>query len=415
MPSVRLPDAIAPLREREFRLLFSGQAVSLIGDNLAPIALAFAILDAGGSATDVGLVYSSNIIARLAFILVGGVMADRLSRHRVMLAADALRAVSSGVLAFAVMAGDAPLGLYIAMVAAHGIGAAFFDPASTGLVPQTVSAPLLQSANALLGIAHSAGSVLGPAAGGAVIALAGPGAALATDAGTFVVSACALLAMHPPDHDRGGAKSGFVAELAEGWSEFRARTWVWVIVLQYAVWHMLVLGPFMVLGAVVSRDSLGGAAAWAIILAASGLGELGGGLLALRLRPRWPLRAATWAGLLWTPQVALLALEAPAWLIAVTAFVAGAGMSFVIVVWNTALHEHIPARSLARVSSYDWAGTLVFLPVGFVLAGPAAAALSASTVLWLGVVWSLAAAAVVLAVPSVRAMGRVDYSLSSGA
>ena len=138
--------------------------------------------------------------------------------------------------------------------------------------------------------------MLGPAAGGAVIAFAGPGAALATDAGTFVVSAFALLAMHPPEHDRGAERAGFVAELAEGWSEFRARTWVWVIVLQYAVWHMLVLGPFMVLGAVIARDSLGGAGAWALILAASGLGELGGGLVALRLRPRWPLRAATWAG-----------------------------------------------------------------------------------------------------------------------
>jgi len=137
--------------------------------------------------------------------------------------------------------------------------------------------------------------------------------------------------------------------------------------------------------------------------------------VALRLRPRWPLRAATWAGLLWMPQVALLALEAPAVLIAATAFVAGAGMSFVVVIWNTALHEHIPARALARVSSYDWAGTLVFLPIGFALAGPASAALSASTVLWLGVGWSVISAAVVLAVPSVRAMGRVDYSLSSGA
>ena len=136
-----MPDAIAPLREREFRLLFSGQTVSLIGDNLAPIALAFAILDDGGSATDVGIVYASNIVARVAFILVGGVWADRLSRHRVMLAADALRAVCSGVLAFAVMTGDAPLGLYVAMVAVHGVGAAFFNPASTGLVPQTVSAP----------------------------------------------------------------------------------------------------------------------------------------------------------------------------------------------------------------------------------------------------------------------------------
>jgi predicted MFS family arabinose efflux permease len=412
---VRLPDAIAPLREREFRLLFSGQSVSLVGDNLAPIALAFAILEAGGSATDVGIVYASNIVARVAFVLVGGVWADRLSRRLVMLAADALRALSTGVLAAAVIAGDAPLGLYIAMVAAHGIGAAFFNPASTGLIPQTVSSPMLQRANALMGIAHSAGSVLGPAAGGAVIALAGPGAALATDAGTFVVSAGALLAMRPPEHDRGDIGAGFVADLTEGWSEFRARTWVWVIVLQYAVWHMVVLGPFMVLGAVVARDALGGAAAWAVILAVSGIGELTGGLVALRLRPRWPLRAATWAGLLWTPQVALLALESPVWLIALAAFVAGAGMAFVVVIWNTALHEHIPARALARVSSYDWAGTLVFLPVGFALAGPAAAALSISTVLWLGVAWSVASAAAVLAVPGVRAMGRVDYSLSSGA
>jgi hypothetical protein len=165
---------------------------------------------------------------------------------------------------------------------------------------------------------------------------------------------------------------------------------------------MLVLGPFMVLGAVLARDSLGGAGPWALILAAAGLGELAGGLVALRLRPRWPLRAATWAGLLWTPQVALLALEAPVWVISVAALVAGAGMSFVVVIWNTALQEHVPARTLARVSSYDWAGTLVFLPLGFVLAGPAAAALSTPTVLWLVVGASSTRS---FAVPSVRADG----------
>jgi hypothetical protein len=412
---VRIPDARSPLREREFRLLFAGQSVSLIGDNLAPIALAFAILDRGGSATEVGAVYASNIAARVTFMLVGGVWSDRLSRRRVMLAADTLRAACTSVLAVAVMAGNPPLALFIAMVALHGVGAAFFSPASTGLVPQTVSAPLLQRANALLGIAHSGGTDIGPALGGAVIALAGPGTALATDAATFVVSAAALLAMRPPEHDRGEGGSGFVADLAEGWAEFRARTWVWVIVVQYAVWHMLVLGPFMVLGAVVARDSLGGAAAWAVILAAAGIGELAGGLVALLLRPRWPLRAATWAGLLWTPQVVLLALESPVWLIGLAALVAGAGMAFVVTVWNTALHEHVPARALARVSSYDWAGTLVFLPAGFALAGPAASILSTSAVLWLGAAWSLASAAAVKAVPSVRAMGRVDYSLSSGA
>jgi MFS family permease len=412
---VRIPEAIAPLREREFRLLFCGQSISLIGDNLAPIALAFAILDDGGSATDVGVVYSANILARVAFMLVGGVWADRLSRRRVMLTADAARALCTGVLAGAVIMGAAPLALFVAMMAVHGVGAAFFTPASTGLVPQTVSASLLQQANALLGIAHSGGSVLGPAAGGAVIALSGPGTALAADAGTFVVSAAALLAMRPVEHDRGALGAGFAADLAAGWAEFRARTWVWVIVLQYAVWHMLVLAPFMVLGAVVARDELGGAGAWALILAASGIGELVGGVVALRLRPRWPLRVSTWAGLLWAPQVALLALRAPAWLIGAAALVAGAGMAFALAVWNTALHEHVPARALARVSSYDWAGTLIFLPLGFALAGPAADAVSISTVLWLGVTWSLASAAIVLAVPSVRAMGRVDYSLSSGA
>jgi MFS family permease len=412
---VRLSDAFAPLREREFRLLFCGQSVSLIGDNLAPIALAFAILDEDGSATDVGIVYAANILARVAFMLAGGVWADRLSRRRVMLVADAARAICTGVLAAAVIRGGAPLGLFVAMVAVHGVGAAFFTPASTGLVQQTVSAPLLQRANALLGIAHSGGSVLGPALGGAMIALAGPGAALATDAGTFVVSAAALLAMHPPEHDRGPVDAGFLADMSEGWAEFRGRTWVWVIVLQYAVWHMLVLGPFMVLGAVVARDQLGGAGAWAVILAAAGLGELAGGIVALRLRPRWPLRALTWAGLLWTPQVALLAMHAPAWPIAAAALLAGAGMAFALAIWNTALQEHVPARALARVSSYDWAATLVFLPLGFALAGPAASALSVSTVLWLGIAWSVASAAIVLAVPSVRAMGRVDYSLSSGA
>ena len=412
---MRTPEALAPLREREFRLLFAGRSVSLIGDALAPVALAFAILDAHGSASDVGLVYAANVVARVAFLLVGGVWADRLSRRLVMLTADAMRAAAGGVLAAAVITGHPPLALYIAMVAVHGVGAAFFDPATTGLIPQTVTTPLLQRANALLGLARSGGSVIGPALAGAVIAASGPGTALAVDAATFAVSAATLAPMRPVELERGGSAAGFLAELAHGWSEFRGRTWVWVIALQYAVWHLVVLAPFIVLGAATAKHALGGAGAWALILAASGVGEVAGGLVALRLRPHWPLRAATWAGLLWAPQVALLAMKAPAPLIALVAVPGGAGMAFVAAVWYTALHEHVPAAALARVSAYDWMGSLVFLPIGFAVAGPVAAATSTPAVLWAAVAWMVASTAAVLAVPSVRSMQRVDYGFSSGA
>ena len=172
---MRLPDSFAALREREFRLLFFGQAISWLGTGVVPLALAFAVLDVTGSASDVGFVAAARALPQVLFLLAGGVFADRLPRRAVMIGAGLVRLTSEGLLAALLIAGVADLWEILVLVTVHGAATAFFNPAVTGLVPQTVSPERLQEANALQSASASLGTVLGPALAGVVVATAGPG------------------------------------------------------------------------------------------------------------------------------------------------------------------------------------------------------------------------------------------------
>jgi MFS family permease len=387
------------LRERQFRLLFTGQIISLFGDALTGVALAFAVLDIG-SATDLGYVFAAKTVPLVGFLLIGGVFADRLPRRAVMLVSDVVRFGAQGAVALLVLAHSAHIWEIVILQAISGTASAFFNPASTGLTPLTISPERLQQANALRGLSMASTGIIGAAVSGVLVASIGAGWALAIDASTFAVSAFFLAQLQLPPHVKIAAQS-FLGDLREGWREFASRTWVWVIVLSASIGNMMT-SVFVVLGAVVSKDSLGGAGAWATILAALGVGSLVGGLVSLRVRVSHPLFfGSSLLGFLALP-TALLALHAPVVAIAAGALLAGGGNMIFNALWETALQQHIPAAALSRVSAYDWFGSLAFQPLGLVIAGPAAAGLGVSTTLWVAAAGMVAMALLAVATPSVR-------------
>jgi len=401
MPALaRLPESLDVLRTREFRLLFSGQAVSVLGDRMAVVALAFAVLEIGGSTSDVGLVLAAGAFPLVATVLAGGVVADRASRRAVMVAADLARVASQGAMAVLLITGVAEVWMLALVAGVTGAATGFFSPASTGLLPEVVLAEQLQPANGLRASAVSTGEILGPVAGGVLVAAAGAGWAIAIDAATFAVSAACLAMLRMPT--RVAASPGsFLADLRQGWVAFRSRRWVWTFVAYFAIVNVL-WGAWGVLGPIVAERDLGGAAAWGAILAAMGVGALAGSLLATRVEPRRPLLLAALADGLFALPLAFMAAAASVPLIACGAALSGAGMALAISVWESTLQRHIPGESLSRVSSYDWFGSLAFSPVGLAVWGPIAAVIGVSISLWLAFGLAVFLTLALVSVPDIR-------------
>jgi predicted MFS family arabinose efflux permease len=391
------------LRERNFRLVYGAQVVSLLGDGIIPVALAFAILDLTGSATDLGLVLAARTIPLVACLLAGGVAADRLSRRRVMIAADAARFASQGLLGVLLVTGEAHLWQLALLQAVLGAASGFFNPASTGLIPMVVSDERLQDANALRGFALAVGGVAGPVVAGVLVAVLGPGQALLADAGTYALSAALLARVHVQETRSHAPPESFLADLRAGWREVWSRAWVRSIIGVFSLANVFI-APFFVLGPLVAKRQLGGAAAWAGILAARGAGEVLGALVSLQMRPRRPLLVAVLACLLGSLPTALLATGAPAAVIAVTACAAGAGIMVFNTLWETTLQRHVPPQALSRVSAYDWFGSLTFQPIGFAIVGPLAAGLGMAATLWAAAALQFVLVSALLAVRDVRTL-----------
>jgi MFS family permease len=394
---------LGPLAERDFRLLFLGRTVTFFGSALAPVALAFAVLDLTGSATDLGLVTASFLLPQIVFILIGGIWADRLPRHHVMVASDALSGAAQAATAALLLAGSAEVWQLAVLAAVRGTASAFFFPASQGIVPQVVSAERLQEANALLRLSRNATSIGGAALGGILVAALGPGWALAIDAATYGLGTLFILALHVPRHLHLPERN-FVRELREGWDEFRSRTWLWVIVVQFAFVNACSIGAFTILGAFVADTSLGGPVAWGVILAANGAGLVVGGIVMLRWRPSRPLLVATLGIFPLAAPLLLLAIPASTALIALAAFAAGVGVELFGVLWDTVMQEQIPEEALSRVYSYDMLGSIVFIPLGAALAGPIADQMGVAETLVGAAGITIGATALVLLVPDVRTL-----------
>ncbi|HEX5592123.1 MAG TPA: MFS transporter [Solirubrobacterales bacterium] len=395
------------LDEPAYRRLFLGRTASLIGDGISPVALAFAILDLTGSATDLGIVLALHSLVLIALVLVGGVIADRISPRRAMLGADLTRMISMGLIAVLLLTGAAEIWQLALLYAVDGGATAFFNPASNALVPQIVPASRLQEANALLSFSRWMGKVAGPALAGILLALGSPGSALAIDAATFAVSAACLWGVRAPGLRPEGETHNFLAELRHGWREFSSRSWMVAIILALALSNLIFPGAFLVLGPTVAKESLGGSGSWALIAAAWGVGGLLGGLVALNIRPRRPLLVSESVVLLFALPIFLLAIPSSAAVIAAGALVSGGTVSLAEILYDTTQAQQIPHEALSRVTAYDWLGSLALEPLGLALVGPVAAGLGISTTLWLSAVALTLLQAAVLMVPSVRRLEAV--------
>jgi MFS family permease len=392
-----------PLREREFRLLFAGRTISMVGSAMAPIALAFAVLGLTGSTTDLGLVLAARSVAQIAFLLLGGVWADRLPRHQVMVVSNVVSGASQATLAVLLLSGSARIWELGALAFVNGCSSAFFFPASTGIVPQTVPVSMLQQANATLRLALNATNIAGAAIGGVLVAATSPGWAIAVDAASYGLAAATIGAMKlPPGLRLEG--SSVLAELHEGWRDFWSRTWLWAIVIQFGVVNAVASGALQVLGPVVAKRHLGGAAAWGGVLTAQTVGLVVSGVLMLRWRPRRMLFVATLA--VFPFVLPLLALIGPAPLVIVVAAAFAAGFSIEIfgVLWDTAMQQEIPQEKLSRLSSYDALGSWVLMPLGLAAIGPVASALGTRTTLAACAILIVGATAAVLRSREVRAL-----------
>jgi len=366
-----------------FRRLFAARSISVLGSAIAPVALAFAVLDLpGATASTLGLVLAAQEVPQILFVLLGGVVADRFPRNRVMLSADALAGVAELALGVLFLSGHAQLAALMLLAAINGIASAMFFPAVTGLIPQVVPEHQLQGANGLLRLTTNLARILGTAIAGVLVATVGSGQALLVDGATFVVSALLLAGIHVTSSERTEG-STMLKDLRVGWREFVSRQWVWVIVLCFSVSNMGFVAVFGVLGPVRARTSYDGAASWASILVALSVGMLVGVVVALRIRPRRPMRVAMIVVLLEVLPILLLATAQPVWTVALAAFLSGVSIDVFTVLWDTALQQHVPLEVLSRVSAYDYLGSMVLGPFGLVLAGAAAGLLGLSGALWL--------------------------------
>jgi MFS family permease len=398
----RLGPGLGALAERDFRLLFTATTITTIGDRLAVIALAFAVLDLGG-ATDLGIVLAARQGVSALVLLAGGVISDRLARNLVLVGASFVQGAAQAATAALVLAGHASVVWLVVLQAVYGIGDGLIVPAETGLVPQTVSPARLQQANALQGLTRNVTRVLGPIVGAAIVVAASPGAALAADAVSFALCAVILARIRIAPRVGGPERETFWRELRAGWREFTSRTWLWTAVLLYGLGNFS-WAAWGVLGPVVAKSDLGGAGPWGAILAAGGVGSVVGGFFALRFRPERPLAASVAFSTLPALQFAALASAAPVWVIAAAAFVAGVGLAVHLALWFTVFQQQVPEHAQSRVSSYDALGSFVLIPIGYAVAGPVAAAAGVHVTLWGAGAFELACCLAVLALPSVWAI-----------
>ncbi|MGA5821611.1 MFS transporter [Kitasatospora sp. NPDC094028] len=411
MPTPTPPHPTAPhprrtaWASRNFRIQTAATVVSGLGNAGAPIATAFAVLNAGGGTTEVGYVTAARLLPTVLFLVVGGTLADRLPRHHVMVAANLFSAVSQAVLAALVLAGHARLWQLLLLSAAGGAGYALYSPAAGGMIMQAVPQEHAARAFSVFRMGQNAAQIGGAALGGALTAAVGPGWVLALDALCFL-AASALRFLLEPERAPAPSGGGMLRDLRDGWREFVSRRWLWVIVLQFAVVVACVNAVEAVYGPAVAKDRLGGAGAWGLAMSAYGVGLVVTGLLMVRWRPRRILLVGNWGVFLFGAPALALAVAAPLPVLIAAMFLSGVGVTVFGVNWMVALRQEIPEEAFSRVSAYDELGSLSLAPVGTALAGPAAAALGLSGALWACAVLCLLLGAAVLVDPQVRRLSR---------
>jgi len=389
-----------------FRLYFTARSVAMLGDTMLPVALSAGLLSYGYSAGDIGLVMAASTACFAGLVVFGGVFADRFDARTLMIGADLARVCTQSLAAALFLTHRVRLWEMVLIAVVNGTCAAMFQPGVASTLVRVVSD--VQGANAVTRTAESVAGLAGPALAGALVGLTSPGAVFAAHAGTYAVSALCLFALRPAaPAPRGGraGRGGFGTELAEGWREFRARTWMWSVIVVWMLYMVCMTGPFTPLsaGRIIPAH---GAGAYGLVNSALGGGTAVGALLAIRLRAARPLRAGSVALLCAPLMPASVGLDLPVPAICACVFVAGGGWAYWGVNWATSVQTQVPADILNRIHAYEVAGSVAMLPVGQALAGPAAAAFGAARVLEVGAVAGLVVAVTLLCIPAVRDLRR---------
>lgn len=384
-----------------FRHLFFARLLTVLGNGIAPIALAFAVLDMGGTAADLGIVIAARSIFNVAFLLIGGVLADRYSRSKVLLYSSVIAAISQGIVACLVLDGSATIALLALLGAVNGAAAGTSLPASQAMVPQTVPAHCLREANAFIQLGIYGGTVIGASLGGVLTSVTGPGWGLVIDALGFAASAPLYLMIRASFAQPLDSQSNILQDLKEGWAEFISRSWVWAIVVQFTIVNAAFSGVMMVLGPVVA-DATFGRAGWGMAIAAQSIGLIAGSFIALRWRPRRDLLIGTMLVVFCAGPIAVLGLMPSTPTLMATFFIAGVGFGLFGVAWAHSLQTHIPPEKLARVYAYDALGSFVAIPLGELAAGPLAMHYGNTNVLLASAIAVVVATIAASFTPSVR-------------
>ncbi|AUH44450.1 MFS transporter [Streptomyces sp. CMB-StM0423] len=399
---------------RNYTLLSLAAVITNLGAFGALIASAFAVLEAGGSATDVGLVAAARTTALIVFVLVGGAVADRIPRHRVMVVANAVNCTSQGLFAALVITDQAHVWQMVLLSAVGGTGHAFFAPAAEGMVLSSVTGEQAGRAFALFRVGINGAGIGGAALGGAMVAAVGPGWVLAVDAAAFAVAAALRAFLDVSGIPERQPGSGILTDLKVGWREVTGRPWLWSIVLQFAVVNAVVGAAEAVYGPLVAREHLGGAGPWGLAMGAFAAGTLAGALVMTRWKPQRVLFAGALCVFPLALPPAALAVPLPVAGLVGVMFVSGLCVEVFAVAWMMALHQEIPEDKLSRVSSYDWLGSIALIPVATALAGPMQNLVGRSAALWGCAALVVALTAAVLCVPDVRQLRRRTEPAAAG-
>jgi MFS family permease len=384
--------ALAPFRYPPFRFLIAGRAINSLGGTFGTVALAFAVLDITGSATDLGLVVATRTIFNVVFLLFGGVLADRLPKHLLMVGSNLLAAACQVTAAVLVLSHVATVPLLMVLAAINGTAAALSMPASSAVLPRIVPAEERQQANAVNRLTQNFAQVIGAPLAGVVVAAVGSGWGLAVDGASFALSAAAYALMRVPKETGPShqERPHLFADLRTGWSEFRSRTWLWVVVAGFCFYNAAWSGGLFVLGPAIADESFG-RRGWGFLLAAQTVGMILGGLLALRLRLRRLLYFGVASCFFLAPPLLVLGTYPRLWLLIPLAAIGGLMLEQFGVAWETSMQEHVPPDKLARVYSYDMVGSFVAMPIGEVLVGPISHAAGLETTeIGLGLLMTLA-------------------------
>jgi MFS family permease len=398
------------LRHRDYRLLVTGVTVSSLGGSIAPVALAFAVLDLGGSASDLGLVVAAYALAEVVTVLFGGVLGDRLPRQVMMQGSSAAAFLTQGVVAVALIAGRGSISLLMVVGIVNGSLGALAGPSSSAMTRQTVPEADLPAAVAGRRLCQNAASVIGFSVAGLLVASFGSGWAIAVDAATYAVAAVCFGLIRVVATSRAAeSRPSLVGDLRAGAAEVFRHTWLWLLIGQALLYHLFFGGAQSVLGPIVVGDDLG-RAAWGWALAALMAGFIAGGLVSLRWRPRHGLFVGTAMLSLTAAFPFAMALGGSGGghlgLLLLGAFVHGFGLEIFSVNWDLSIQQNVAEDKLARVYSFDLVGSFVARPLGLAFTGPVADAVGFDR--WLVVVGAVMGGSALLSLlfPSVRHLER---------